>query len=290
MFPFKQKNILAFVLVAILLMGCGDQQAKQAVPELIKVGVLPDENKDRLVTKYTPLIVHLSKSTGIPHTLVIPESYSDILSKFENKEIDIAYLGGATYIKAHLSSKATPLVFRDIDLNFTSLFIINIQCKEDDFADMKGKTFAFGSKLSTSGHFMPRFFLNEMRIDPESHFKKVLYSGAHDKTAYFVRDGKADMGVANAHVIRRLLKSGEINEEQIKIFWETPPYPDYVWVANTTISPEVANKIKYSMLNINNKTPAGKEILKNLSASGFLPARHKDFAPLEKIMRQLKAI
>lgn len=49
-------------------------------------------------------------------------------------------------------------LLRAEDAKFTSRFITasdNIK----SFADLKGKTFAFGAPSSTSGHLMPRYFL-----------------------------------------------------------------------------------------------------------------------------------
>jgi ABC-type phosphate/phosphonate transport system substrate-binding protein len=36
---------------------------------------------------------------------------------------------------------------------------------------------------------MPRYFLKEMDIIPEVFFSDTRYSGKHDLTAYWVRDG-----------------------------------------------------------------------------------------------------
>lgn len=41
-------------------------------------------------------------------------------------------------------------------------------------ADLKGKTFAFGDKGSTSGYLIPLHYLMTQGIDPERYFSKAL--------------------------------------------------------------------------------------------------------------------
>ena len=65
--------------------------------------------------------------------------------------------------------------------------------------DLRGKTFAFGDSLSTTGHVFPRKMFKEHGIDPVRDFKQVLYSGGHDATVLAVLNGKVDAGATYAN-------------------------------------------------------------------------------------------
>jgi phosphonate transport system substrate-binding protein len=68
-------------------------------------------------------------------------------------------------------AQVVPLVMRDIDREFHSVFIASTESDVTDVAGLAGKRFAFGSKSSTSGHLMPRhFLLSEFQIDPDKDF------------------------------------------------------------------------------------------------------------------------
>lgn len=276
---------LTFILIS-LLSGCSKQDVPDDMPDVLRIGILPDESKEILVKRYTPLFLYLSQQLDITYQLKISEDYKDLLKQFESDAVDLAYFGGYTFVQAQHSSNAVPLVMRDIDERFTSYFISNVDIPLKRISEFKGKSFAFGSKLSTSGHLMPRFFMMNQKIEPEVFFSKIKYSGAHDKTAHWVSDGHVDIGVANSKVIDKMILDGRLNQNKIHILWETPPYPDYVWAIQSRFSKNTQTKIRNVFLSL---SPAIKEhaiILSGVDAGGFVPASHEDFSKINEVANQ----
>ncbi len=111
--------------------------------------------------------------------------------------------------KIRTNGTAIPIVQRAEDEKFTSRYIVPADSTAKTLADLKGKSFAFGSPSSTSGHLMPRFFLLQAGINPDKDFKNVAFSGAHDATVAFVAGGKAEAGVLNASVWDKLHRGEE---------------------------------------------------------------------------------
>jgi phosphonate transport system substrate-binding protein len=277
-----------YSLVFLTFFACSNQEI--ATPSLtsLRIGILPDESKEKLVTSYTPLFKHLSKETGIPYRLVIPQSYKHLLELFENGKVDLAYFGGYTFVKANATSAAQPLVMRDIDTHFTSIFLIKTDNKSHSLSQFKGKPLSFGSRLSTSGHLMPRFFIsNQFKQQPENFFSKVLYSGKHDKTAYWVRDGVVDVGVANSAIIEKMFQDGRLLKNELRVLVETPAYPDYVWAVQAGINNNDRDKIKTAFLQLSINNTEHSKILKGVLAEKFVGARVKDFAQLKQIAQDL---
>ena len=122
------------------------------------------------------------------------------------KKLDMAWLGGFTFVQSKIRTNGNtiPIVQRAEDAAFTSKFI-TADASVKSLADLKGKTFAFGSPSSTSGHLMPRYFLLQAGIDPDRDFKNTAFSGAHDATVAFVSSGRVDAGVLNASVWNKLV-------------------------------------------------------------------------------------
>lgn len=257
--------------------------------EILRIGVLPDEEKENLRERYKPLLDHLSTRTDINCQLVVPDSYAELVQLFSDNKIDLAHFGGLTFIQVNTFYDAQPLVMRDIDTHFTSFFLA--KKNQNDFSFFENKIFSFGSKLSTSGHLMPRHFLQtEQQIDPENYFSNIIFSGAHDKTAYLVRDGKVDLGVANSEVIRQMFNDGRLQENDLHIIWETPPYANYVWVANKHLNEKTKTQLLDAFLELDLNTPHHKTILKSLGARIFLPASVKDFSLLKKKAQDLNLL
>jgi phosphonate transport system substrate-binding protein len=262
-----------------------------ATPVVLRVGILPDVSLEIIQRRYAPLLKYLSAETGIEHKLVVPESYADLLRQFHEQKVDLAYFGGYTYVKAQAYSDARPLVMREIDTRFTSLFLVRGDDSALQLSDFKDKTFSFGNELSTSGHLMPRHFLQmEKQIVPEQFFSEVHYSGAHDKTAYLVRDGKFDLGVANAQIILAMFRDGRLKKGEIRTFWQTPPYPDYVWAVHDYLDENVKTQLRNAFLNLDKSNIDHKKILLQLGARYFLPAAASDFTRLKTIAESLELL
>jgi phosphonate transport system substrate-binding protein len=285
----QQFPALVLVLYICLLAACTDQEP--ARPGVLRIGVLPDSAPDILKAKYKPLVDYLQGETGIPSKLIIPADYEELLTMFHNQAIDLAFFGGYTYVIAHERDHAVPLAMRDVDLQLTSQFLVRADNPATSLEDLKGKRFAFGSDLSTSGHLMPRYFLRERGIVPEKFFSETLYSGAHDRTAYWVRDGKIDAGVANSKIIRNMFADGKLDEHDIRILWETPPYSDYVWAIQINIDPVLRQQILDSLLSLSIDNPKQRLMLEAMNVQRkFLPALDKDFTVTREAIKLVNNI
>lgn len=280
-------KILCVLLLSFLCISCSAQIDEGKIElSTLRIGILPDEGKDKLVERYTPLFEYLSQEIGIPYQLIIPKDYDELLSLFHEKKVDFAYFGGFTFMKARMEDDAEPLVMRDVDTRFTSYFLVRSESVGQQLADYKGAQFAFGSDLSTSGHLMPRYFLNEMGIDPEYFFGEISYSGRHDLTAYWVRDGKVELGVANHAVIDKMYEDGRLTKKEVRILYETPPYPDYVWALRPLNNKAFRIKLRNAFLRLEKNDEVGAKILAALDAGSFLPAGVNDFSKLRKVMSE----
>ena len=288
------KSVVSVLLVLLCVIAASAYFIMQPVfvssvtPAVLRVGVLPDRNVDILRQRYAPLLDYLSAETGLENKLVLPENYAALIRLFRDKKVDLAFFGGFTFAKVQAFYGARPLVMRDIDTRFTSWFLVKGENSALELADLKDKTFSFGSKLSTSGHLMPRYFMQvEKQIVPEQFFSEIHYSGAHDRTAYLVRDGKVDVGVANAEIIFAMIKDGRLKQGEIRSLWQTPPYPDYVWAVHDNLDEDVMRSLRNAFLKLDKNNKNHSKVLSRLGARFFLPAAAGDFMRLKRIAESL---
>lgn len=271
------------LLVSLLLVSCTDDEMASYTPELIKVGVLPDESNEKLIKRYSPFLTYLEKQTGFKYELVIPESYRQLLELFQNKDVDMAYFGAYTFFKAHESNAARPLFMRNVDAKFTSYVIALKNSNKRSLSDLENTSFTFGSKLSTSGHIMPRYYFERKKIIPEKYFSSISYSGSHDNTVKNVMSGEVVAGVANALIIENYMKSGA--GDKLDIIWVSPNYADYVWVVQSNFSTAISKKIHDSVLQLSLKD--NKTVLDLLRAEYFVTASISDFDELKEAVKSI---
>ncbi len=271
-----------WILLLIVLLSCSNGNKT-----VIRIGLVPGENHQQLIKRFNPFIKYLGKELKIPCTLVIPDSYSHALKLFHEGKLDLVNFGGVTFVKAYTYSGAIPLVVRESDNEYVSYFIKKADQPGKTLRDFKGKTLAFSSKLSTSGHLMPRHYLLKQGIVPETFFKKVFYSEKHDKTAYWVRDGKVDLGAINSLVYNKMLKNKLLQEQDLKVIFTSPPFPDYVWTAHPSLNPRVRKKLKDAFLNLSVKNDSHKKILDNFSAKRYIEVSVENYKELTKIINDM---
>ena len=263
-------------------------QTDTSESDILRVSLLPGvSDSEKLHSSFLPLLRYLEQELNINVVWVRVDSYQEQLDKFHRNELDLALFGGYTFIKAQLRDNADPLVMRDIDFQFTSYFLVASDNKATKISELKGRSFSFGSALSTSGHIMPRFFLSTQDIVPETFFSEVNYSGAHDLTARWVQEKRVDVGAVNSLTVDRMFKEKKLSKDKVKILWKTPPYPDYVWAARRGLPERLKAKIIEAFVKLSPDNRQHRDLLEHTGANYYLPASAGDFEPIRKIALQL---
>ena len=254
----------------------------QSAQTTLKVSAIPDENPTELQRKFTPLGKYLEAKTGLKVEFIPVTDYAATVEGLAAKKIDMVWYGGFTFVQAYVRSGKTaiPLVQRAEDAEFKSVFITtNPDIKT--LADLKDKTFSFGSASSTSGHLMPRSFMLQAGIDPDKTLKRVAFSGAHDATALQVAGGKVDAGALNISVWDKMVAEKKVDVSQVRVFYTTPSYFDYNWTVRGDLDPALIGKLRQAFLDLDPKNPEHAEILKLQRAAKFIPTKVENYAGIE---------
>lgn len=268
------------------MVACSQEENTRTIKTL-RVAIIPDQQNPQILNTYQQLLDHITSHTGLKTEMITPKTYEELLRLFHEKKIDLAMFGGVTYVKAHLQSNATPLVMRDVDGRFRSIALISASNPATRLQDLKDASMAFGPRLSTSGHYMPRYFFQQQNIIPERFFRSIKYSGAHDLTAEWVRDGKVDLGLLNSGIADKMFLDGRLNLDTVKVIWQSPPFQDYVWAMQPDISKKLRILICDTFLHMNTDAE-NKNLLKALGVNYYIPATHVDFENLEQVILQLE--
>lgn len=285
------------LLCALLLCATGCSKKESSSTENgepakltnVRVTGIPDENPTELAREYEPMVKLLSSNLGVDVEYIPVTDYGAAVQALAANKVDFAWLGGFTHVQARNMGEVVPLVMRDIDREFHSVFIASTESGIADVAGVKGKKFAFGSKSSTSGHLMPRhFLLTEYRIDPDQDFDgSPVFSGAHDATARLVESGKVAAGALNMQVWERMVKKGEVDTAKVKVIWKTPPYVDYVWTARSAVPEAVREKFATTFLELDASNPEHDKVLDRMGAKKYVRASASDFDAIETVAKAI---
>jgi phosphonate transport system substrate-binding protein len=245
--PFKEnptmptrRSLLALPFAAML---AGLPAMPAAAADVFRVSAIPDEAPTELQRKFKPLGEHLERKLGMKVEFIPVTDYAASVEALVNNKVDMVWFGGFTFIQAKMRSNdgVEPLVQRVEDEKFRSVFVTTDPAITK-LEDLKGKSVAFGSPSSTSGHLMPRAFLMQAKIDPDRDLR-VSFSGAHDATALAVAGGRVAAGALNISVWEKMVAEKRVDPAKLRVFYTTPPYYDYNWTVRKDLDPALRAKL-----------------------------------------------
>ena len=275
-----KKNLIVLAAIAslILVTSASAQKLKE-----LKISAIPDENPQEMLRIYQPFADYLSKEIGIPVKFTPVVDYAATVEGLAANRLDMVWYGGLTSVQAAKRAKgAKRVIMRKEDAEFKSHFVTTKSSGVKELKDLKGKTFAFGSVSSTSGHLMPRYFLLKNGINPDKDFSKFSFSGAHDATAAWVESGKVDAGALNFLVWDKLVQTKKVDTDKVHIFWSTPPYVDYVWTVRAGVDKATVEKISKAFLKLDYNKPDDKKLLDLHRTKGYIAAKDEDWKGIEE--------
>ena len=277
-----QKNFSRVLASFLLAAAALSAQAQQ----VFRITAIPDESPTELARKAAPLARYLEGKLGVKVEFTPVTDYAAAVEALVNKQVDLAWFGGFTFVQAHQRSggRVVPLVQRDEDQKFRSVFITTNPAIQG-LADLKGRNLSFGSQSSTSGHLMPRSFLLAAGVDPDKDLKRVAFSGAHDATVAAVASGKVDAGALNISVWEKLVADKKVDPARVRVFFTTPPYYDYNWTVHADMPPAQREKLARAFTDLSAATPEGKQVLELQRATRFVPTEVGNYKGIESAAR-----
>ncbi|HEY2528756.1 MAG TPA: phosphate/phosphite/phosphonate ABC transporter substrate-binding protein [Xanthobacteraceae bacterium] len=283
--PVVGMSVRLRIVIALGLTFIASSQAL-ADEKPIRIGMIPDAGATQVsVEQKAPLRAYLQKALGRPVTLIIPTNYNATVEGLGNDSLDIAYLGGLTFVKAHERYGAIPLVQREADREFHALFITQANSKIDKLSDLKGKTFAFGDINSTSGHLMPYRTMLKAGVDPDKDLK-FRYTGSHAATVKAVESGTVDAGACDETVYKEMTNDGKADGTKLRVFYTTQPFVDYVWAARANLDVPTQKAVAKAFTDL--KPGKDDEILAILRGRRFVAADNAEYDAIRATAKQLK--
>ena len=246
---------------------------------------IPDEDETRLKQRFEKVADYLSKTLDVEVAFIPVKSYAATVTAFRNDQIQLAWFGGLSGVRARLLVPGSEAIAQgEEDPYFLTYFIANASTglkKADEFPmAIKGKTFTFGSKGSTSGRLMPELFIRQAFSQaPKDVFKRVGFSGNHSRTISLVQSGAYEVGAVNFKVWENETKAGKIDPAKVSVIWVTPPYPDYQWTIRADVDKVwgkgFKQRVTQALLNMDDP-----DLLASFPRKSFIPASNDDYQPI----------
>ena len=232
-------RLLATAL-ALLITAFANPALAAEPPLKLGVGLFqPDREKNDAT--YRPLANYLSAKLNRPVELRTVDSWEGLAKSLANGETDLALMGPWGYVLANHQAGAQVIstILYDGKPEYFAIMITHPNSGINSPADLKGRTFAFGDKGSTSGYLIPLHYLMLQGITPESYFSKVVHT-SHQAIETQVTQGVLDAGADYNRNRNAMIEQGLIKPELSKIIWTSAPLPNDAFAVSKTLSGDAA--------------------------------------------------
>ncbi|MFJ6674636.1 phosphate/phosphite/phosphonate ABC transporter substrate-binding protein [Actinosynnema sp. NPDC091369] len=295
----RARGLLAVALVLAASAACGTGGSTgavndQGIPTRLRVGIIPNVAPDQQAARYEPLRAYLADRLGVDVELFVATDYAGVVAALAAEKVDVAYVGGLTYVQAEEQTDLTPLVTEVDEETGTKEYLSGVVVRDDspfrslaDVLAAKGR-FAFGDVSSTSGSLYPRVMLNAAgarcstrTIDQCPPLSAVSFTGGHDATAQAVVNGSADAGGLEVRILHRLERDGRVPRGALRLV-ESRKVIGYPWVMRKALGDEAAAAVTGAFTSL--KDPV---LLDLLATTGYEPVTEADYASVKEHAEEL---
>jgi phosphonate transport system substrate-binding protein len=289
---FRRYSIVLFVLV-IAVGGCGKgrQGALGTAQNPIRMALVPSLDTKKLSASGKVLAKLMEKETGLKYKVDVPTSYTAVIAAMGAGNVDVGWLSPIPYVIAHdkYGVKVILTTVRDNSTKYWSFIITRTDSGINKLADLKGKTFAYGDPVSTSGSIYPKHLIRTSGFDPHTFFKRTIHASGHDKVVMAVYFKQADAGAIYGGVNSdaREKVSGTIKDvmKKTKVIARSQAIPNDTVSVRKGLPPEITRKIRDALIRISKSDEGRIAVMDLYGISGFVKAKDSDYDSVRKVAK-----
>lgn len=281
----KSMKTIAILVLAFCVGLAGSASAK----EKLVIGLIPEMNVFQQMERFKPLAAYLSEKLDIDLQLTMLSRYGNIVERFQEQQVDGAFLGSFTGALCISQLGVEPLA-RPVNKDGTSTYFGYIFARKDSgiktVADMKGKIMVFVERATTAGYLFPlAYFKSHGVTDIGAYFAEHYFAGSHDAAILAVLGGQADVGACKNTIYDKVRKTRPEIDQELVILASSARVPSNGLCVKASLDESLKKRLKEALLGLH-ETPKGlDEVLKQLDALRFVETSQKDYQPVIDIAR-----
>jgi phosphonate transport system substrate-binding protein len=284
LFSVHRKNWMGLILLSCIL---GSLFAALAAEKPVKyLGVISRYNPRIMYQNYQPIMEYLTQHTPYHFELKLGKTYEDAVAFLRDGKTDIASFGAVTYLEAHKTFGAVPIL-RPLNKMgkpfYRSIIITRVDSDIRTLTDVQGRSFAFAAILSTSGNLIPRLQLAEAGIHLDD-LKQYTNFKHHDSVAKAVLTNAYDAGAVKDVIAYKYRDKG------LRFLHISDPIPSVPLAVRPDTPPEFIATVQEAFLHLNPTNPQDRALMQAWDPEfryGFTKAEDADY---DSIRRKLNAI
>ena len=297
------KILFWLLLCTSLISGCnnsGDLNEK-GVPKKLSIALYGGDNPAQTKEAIEPLRLYLKKKMGMDVDFFFTTDYTAVIEALRSHKVQLAQLTPFAYILATQKPGLVPIATLGDNGKpsvYHSIIITSAQSGIKNMADVKARakslTLCFADPASTSGHLIPRAYLNTIGLTPDNAFKEAIFAGSHAASILSVKSGKIDIGCTNLDLsLDKLIRENTVKKEDFVILWTSPPILNDVFTVRNDLNKDFTKKLQSAFTDMaqDDREAFSKYVrlyFPNTNKMAYMPIQDSMYNDLRKIAAGIK--
>jgi phosphonate transport system substrate-binding protein len=297
-FILSRMNIRFFVSV-LWLLSFSTSFSQNLLPKELIVAIGHTKMDKKGVEIDKQLQEYLAKKLNMPVKVTYPKDIFAILEKIDSNAVHVVDINPFGYVMASLNDKVDVLAIRgnknrEVE-TYNSCIVVGAKSpikKIDDIKKLGAKSeMVFVHAASTSGHLVPRLYLNSIKIDVEIIFKSISFKGTHLNVIEYIKNTPNAVGACAYSFLQDQIKSGKFDEKDFRVLWISSQIPHGPVAVLKDLEPNFRKKLQEAYLAIPTEAPElWKMIVANWNAkledTTYIAGSDEAFDALRNITNQ----
>ncbi|MGI6296183.1 MAG: phosphate/phosphite/phosphonate ABC transporter substrate-binding protein [Armatimonadota bacterium] len=280
------------LIILVFAVGCGQKTGEPgSASNPIKMAMVPSLDTNKLVLSGQKLAELLEKETGLKYEVSVPASYTAVITAMGAGNVDVGWLPPVPYVMAHdkYGVEVVLVTVRNKSAKYWSYIISRTDTGINKLADLKGKRFAYGDPVSTSGAIYPKHLIRSSGFDPETYFSNVIFAGAHDRVIMAVYnkqvDGGAIYGGVGTDAREKVVNSLPDVMEKTHVIAKSIEIPNDTVSVRKGLPPDIVKKITDGLIKVAASDEGRITIMSLYGIDGFEHTKDSDYDSVREVAK-----
>ncbi len=255
----------------------------------LRFGVATMVSAEATFSTYQRLVYRICRDVGRQEAFIVRPSYADVREALEQGNIDVALVCTGTYVHSLRRKRIKLLAQPEFEepLEYRCLLIVPAKSNLHALADLRGRVMAFTDPESNTGCLVPSATLASQGHNPKTFFRKIVFTGSHDRSILAVATSVVDAAAIDSLVWESKLREDPSLAQKIRVIWQSEAFGPPPIVVPVSIDAALAKSLQEALLALD-KDDEGRDILSAIGIKRFVLPKPESYLSAVELYRQLQ--
>jgi len=196
---------------------------------------------------------------------------------------DYAFVEGEQYFGMQIL--VVPLVMGK--RTYQSYIIAPKESDAQGLLDLEGRSFAFSDPLSSTGWLFPAHLLGQIDQEPDSFFRRHVFTYSHENTVKAVAQRLVDGGAVDSLIYEFMVTKDSVYKEKTKVIQESAPWGNPPVVVHPHIDTGLRKELEQVFLDMH-RSKEGQAVLAPLMIDRFVTPNDSSYDQVRQMAEEAR--